>query len=375
MNVDMKSNNGLTWLIILLIFVIVYLLYNSDYSLDSVVDEVSDILDTGYDSVEEEEEEDSNIEMDEKAAYDPKSDEPYTVSVGNPKDITRCKKIPPVEQVEQIDFSYKTMYTPNSRGNVCNKGDIEDSALFPSLTNEKSLENADANGSIIMPAASFNGTEAPFVANCSFSKPSCSNSVTTLIPGELLIKESVEPGSTDGPKDTVEEFGNYYEGFTEGASCGGRAAVKDDEEPFTEGFIEGATAAAPTQSIDYYFTSWCGFSTKQTAVFIAKTTLTGTIMGNSLKVAVAVSVPLTMGTGTAARTFNLNLYQVDDGQAVPSTAKPNATQLSANVKKAQDAGVTAYPTLIFTKANNVSHTHSGYADATALSALVIKHLI
>ena len=105
MNVDMKSDNALTWLIILLIFVIVYLLYNSGYTIDTVVDEVSDILESGYDSVEDtdEEEEDSNIEMDEKAAYDPKSDEPYTVSIGTGKDITRCKKIPPVDQVEQIE--------------------------------------------------------------------------------------------------------------------------------------------------------------------------------------------------------------------------------------------------------------------------------
>ena len=370
MNVDMKSNNGLTWLIILLIFVIVYLLYNSDYSLDSVVDEVSDILDTGYDSVEdEEEEENSNIEMDEKAAYDPKSDEPYTVSVGTGKDITRCKKIPPVEQVEQIDFSYKPMYTPNSRGNVCNKGDIEDSALFPTLTNEKSLENADANGSIVTPAASFNGTEAPFVANCSFSKPSCANSVTTLIPGELLIKESVEPGSTDGPKDTVEEFGNYYEGFTEGASCGGRAAVKDDddEEPFTEGFIEGLEP-----SIDYYFTSWCGYSTKQTADFIANTSLTQTLVDNSLKKAAVVPQSLTMGT--PAKKFTITLYQVDKGKAPSAKAAPNADQVTANEKEAKKAGVTAYPTLIFTNASGTKYKHTGYADKATFDTLVKKYL-
>ena len=357
MNVDMKSNNGLTWLIILLIFVIVYLLYSSDYSLDSVVNEVSDILDTGYDSVEDtDEEEDSNIEMDEKAAYDPKSDEPYTVSVGNPKDITRCKKIPPVEQVEQIDFSYKTMYTPNSRGNVCNKGDIEDSALFPSLTNEKSLENADANGSIIMPTASYNGTEAPFVANCSFSKPSCANSVTTLIPGELLIKESVEPGSTDGPKDTVEEFSDYYEGFTEGASCGGRAAVKDDEEPFTEGFIEGLEG-----SIDYYFTSWCGYSTKQTAIFTGLGLSKSTVSGAAVKM-------------TKPKSFTLNLYQVDKGKAPTLSVAPTAAQVTANEKKAKNAGVTAYPTLIFTNASGTKYKHTGYADSEELLKLINSKL-
>ena len=296
MNVTMKSDDGLTWLIILLVFVIVYLLYNSDYSIYTVVDEVSDILDTGSDSSEESDE--KNIEIDEKAAYDPKSNDPYTVSVGNPKDITRCKKLPTVSQVEQIDFSYKPMYTPNSRGNVCNKGDIEESALFPTLTNEKALDNVDTEGNIVMPVASFDGTEAPFVANCTFSKPSCANSISTLIPGEILVKESVEPGSTEGPKDTVEGFENYYEGFIEGA-------------------VTQSTMGIPAKNTVFFIGSdSCAYTTDMKATLDAASDLTK------------------VGTDGKAWTYTNNNKKVIKIQYIDGETKPNNTE------------VDGYPTLV-----------------------------
>jgi thiol-disulfide isomerase/thioredoxin len=180
----------------------------------------------------------------------------YTVSVGNPKLITRCKPLPPVKQAEKLDFGFKPAYTPNSRGNVCEKGKIDDSALFPSLTDEKVLDNVNPDGNIIVPVSSFSGDEAPFAANCTFSKPDCSNQTTTLFPGEILIKESLPVGSTDAPTDTVENFVDYYEGF-EGCK------KKDEGFDNYEGFIEGATDDNTVECIMYY-TDWCGYS--QTAL-------------------------------------------------------------------------------------------------------------
>jgi thiol-disulfide isomerase/thioredoxin len=198
----------------------------------------------------------------------------YTVSVGNPKLITRCKPLPPVKQAEKLDFGFKPAYTPNSRGNVCEKGKIDDSALFPSLTDEKVLDNVNPDGNIIVPVSSFTGDEAPFAANCTFSKPDCSNQTTTLFPGEILIKESLPVGTTNAPTDTVENFVDYYEGF-EGCKKKGEGFVnyegfiegecnakkKDGGEGYDnyEGFIEGATDDNTVECIMYY-TDWCGYS-------------------------------------------------------------------------------------------------------------------
>ena len=188
-------------------------------------------------------------------------DEPYTVSVGSPKLITRCKPLPEVKQAEQLDFGFKSAYVPNSRGNICDKGKIDDAALFPSLTDEKQINNVTNNGTVIMPVSSFTGDEAPFSANCTFSKPDCKTQ-STLFPGELLMKESIPVGSTEAPTDTVESFHNYYEGFAEGASsCGGQKKAKEPYDNY-EGFIEGATNSTEPCTVVFYGVDWCGFCQK-----------------------------------------------------------------------------------------------------------------
>jgi len=167
-------------------------------------------------------------------------EDPYTVSVGNPKLITRCKPIPPVEKVEKIDFGFRPAYIPNSRGNVCEKGKVDDNILFPSLSNETVLENVTDEGETVVPFASFTGDEGLFSPNCSYSHPDCNNQQTTLFPGELLIKESVPVGTKElVSNDTVENFTNYYENFIE---------HQEDSSSDTE----------KTAKVTFYGAHWCG---------------------------------------------------------------------------------------------------------------------
>lgn len=226
---NISENNLLTGIIILLIGVLIYLFFFKE-------DQVNVIEDTPENTPED----------------------AYTVSVGNPKLITRCKPLPPINKAEIIDFGFKPAYTPNSRGNVCEKGKVDDNVLFPSLTNEKVLDNVNADGETIIPVSSFTGDEAPFAANCTFTKPDCSNQQTTLFPGEILIKESIPVGETEAPSDTVESFSNYYEGFIENTQCGNHKKTVEKYDNY-EGFVE---EYSDTATLTFYGADWCGHCQK-----------------------------------------------------------------------------------------------------------------
>ena len=233
MNMDMnmtKNNNFLTVIIILLLGVLIYLFFFKEEGIFSK----------------------SNTEDAENEDLPIQEEDLYTVSVGNPKLITRCKPLPPVNKVEKIDFGLKPAYTPNSRGNVCEKGKIDDNVLFPALSNENVLENITSDGETILPVSSYTGDEAPFSANCSFTKPDCSNQQTTLFPGEILVKESIPVGSNEAPVDTVESFDNYYEGF-ESSQCG---SYKKEEYDRYEGFTHDPDEK--TVELIFYGAEWCG---------------------------------------------------------------------------------------------------------------------
>jgi len=228
MDMNMDNNNFLTVIIILLLSVLIYLFFFKEEDIFSK----SKTDDT----------------VNEEAPI--QEEDLYTVSVGNPKLITRCKPLPPVNKVEKIDFGLKSAYTPNSRGNVCEKGKIDDSVMFPSLSNENVLENIASDGETILPVSSFTGDEAPFSANCSFTKPDCNNQQTTLFPGEILVKESIPVGSNEAPVDTVESFDNYYEGF-ESSQCGSYKKK--------EGF---SSDSGKTVELIFYGAEWCGYCKK-----------------------------------------------------------------------------------------------------------------
>ena len=234
MDMNMDNNNFLTVIIILLLGVLIYLFFFREENIFS-------------------KSKTENV-VNEEA---PRQEEDlYSVSVGNPKLITRCKPLPPVNKVEKIDFGLKAAYTPNSRGNVCEKGKIDDNVLFPALSNENVLENITSDGETIMPVSSYTGDEAPFSANCSFTKPECNNNNTTLFPGEILVKESIPVGSNEAPVDTVESFENCYEGF-ESLQCG--SSKKKEGYNNYEGF---SSDSGKTVDLIFYGAEWCGYCKK-----------------------------------------------------------------------------------------------------------------
>jgi len=214
MNTEMIStnlleDNVLSGIIIVLVIVLVYLFFFR---------EESEPTDESTDKVNESDDNENLLD----------SNDPYTVSVGNPKLITRCKPINSVtKNVEKIDYSFKPTYIPNSRGNVCDK-ELDSSALFPSMSDENVLENIDSEGSPVLPVSSFSGDEAPFVANCSFQTPDCTTN-TTMFPGEILMKEGIPVGSMEAPKETVENYVNYYEGYSDDIE-----GLEKDNEPEKE---------------------------------------------------------------------------------------------------------------------------------------------
>ena len=187
---NITEDNVLTLIIVLLVLVIIYL-YSQPGELDYIEDTLLD-------------DKDDNKVGDEYV-------DPYEVLVGMKQDLTRCKPLAPLKAVNPSGYGFKSMWTPNSRGNVCDKEDIESAAVFPSLSEEA------ASNSLVQPAIDYSANDAPFVANCSFAGTQCNNNVSTFFPGELLMQEKTEEESNDSklPAGPVESFVNYYEGFIE----------------------------------------------------------------------------------------------------------------------------------------------------------------
>ena len=190
----------------------------------------------------------TNVSTDTKDIYD---DNYYSVPIGNPELITRCKKLPPVKKIPFMDFGYNPLYIPNSRGNVCDK-DLSNESVFPSLSSYKLSSDTP-----VVPVSSFSGNEGLFTAKCNETNFNCDDLDAPFFPGELLIKEN-KSDPEDVNKNVIEGF--VSEGFVEGAgSCGG----KPKEEESFEGYegLEGLEHGDKC-SVDLYYTEWCGYSTK-----------------------------------------------------------------------------------------------------------------
>ena len=187
----------------------------------------------------------TNVSTGTKDIYD---DNYYSVPIGNPELITRCKKLPPVKKIPFMDFGYNPLYIPNSRGNVCDK-DLSNESVFPSLSSYKLSSDTP-----VVPVSSFSGNEGLFTAKCNETNFNCDDLDAPFFPGELLIKEN-KSDPEDVNKNVIEGF--VSEGFVEGAgSCGG----KPKEEESFEG-LEGLEHDDKC-SVDLYYTEWCGYSTK-----------------------------------------------------------------------------------------------------------------
>jgi glutaredoxin len=190
----------------------------------------------------------TNVSTGNKDIYD---DNYYSVPIGNPELITRCKKLPPVKKIPFMDFGYNPLYIPNSRGNVCDK-DLSNESVFPSLSSYKLSSDTP-----VVPVSSFSGNEGLFTAKCNETNFNCDDLDAPFFPGELLIKEN-KSDPEDVNKNVIEGF--VSEGFVEGAgSCGG----KPKEEESFEGYegLEGLEHGDKC-SVDLYYTEWCGYSTK-----------------------------------------------------------------------------------------------------------------
>jgi glutaredoxin len=190
----------------------------------------------------------TNVSTGTKDIYD---DNYYSVPIGNPELITRCKKLPPVKKIPFMDFGYNPLYIPNSRGNVCDK-DLSNESVFPSLSSYKLSSDTP-----VVPVSSFSGNEGLFTAKCNETNFNCDDLDAPFFPGELLIKEN-KSDPEDVNKNVIEGF--VSEGFVEGAgSCGG----KPKEEESFEGYegLEGLEHGDKC-SVDLYYTEWCGYSTK-----------------------------------------------------------------------------------------------------------------
>jgi glutaredoxin len=191
----------------------------------------------------------TNVSTDTKDIYD---DKYYSVPIGNPELITRCKKLPPVKKIPYADFGFDPLYIPNSRGNVCDK-DLSNESVFPSLSSYKLSSDTP-----VVPVSSFSGNEGLFTAKCNETNFNCDDLDSPFFPGELLIKEN-KNDPEDVNKNVIEGF--VSEGFIEGAgSCGGG---KPKEEETFEGYegLEGLEQGDKC-SVELYYTEWCGYSTK-----------------------------------------------------------------------------------------------------------------
>jgi len=188
----------------------------------------------------------------------------YSLPIGNPELITRCKKLPPVKKIPFTDFGFDALYIPNSRGNVCDK-DLSNETVFPSLSSYKLFSDTP-----VVPVSSFSGNEGLFTAKCDETNFNCDDLDAPFFPGELLIKEN-KSDPEDVSKNLIEGF--VSEGFVEGAgSCGGKPKEEESFEGFEgqcgkpkeetfEGFVEGLEQGDKC-SVDLYYTTWCGYSTK-----------------------------------------------------------------------------------------------------------------
>ena len=207
----------------------------------------------------------TNVSTGTKDIYD---DKYYSLPIGNPELITRCKKLPPVKKIPFTDFGFDALYIPNSRGNVCDK-DLSNESVFPSLSSYKLSSDTP-----VVPVSSFTGNEGLFTAKCNETNFNCDDQSTPFFPGELLIKEN-KNDPEDVHKNVIEGFVSEgfiegagscggkpkekesFEGFEEGSSCGG----KPKEEETFEGFVEGLDQDDRC-TVDLYYTDWCGYSTK-----------------------------------------------------------------------------------------------------------------
>ena len=208
----------------------------------------------------------TNVSTDTKDIYD---DKYYSLPIGNPELITRCKKLPSIKKIPYADFGFNSLYIPNSRGNVCDQ-DLSNETVFPSLSSYKLSSDTP-----VVPVSSFSGQEGLFTAKCNETNFNCDDQSTPFFPGELLIKEN-ENDPEDVHKNVIEGF--VSEGFIEGAgSCGGGKPKKKDT---VEGFVEGAGSCGgkpkeetvegyeeleglgKTCTVELYYTDWCGYSTK-----------------------------------------------------------------------------------------------------------------
>jgi len=202
----------------------------------------------------------TNVSTDTKDIYD---DKYYSLPIGNPELITRCKKLPSVNKIPFTDFGFKSLYIPNSRGNVCDK-DLSHETVFPSLSSYKLSSDTP-----VVPVSSFSGKEGLFTAKCNETNFNCDDLSTPFFPGELLIEEN-KNDPEDVHKNVIEGFVSEgagscggkpkkeesFEGFQEGSSCGG----KPKEETF-EGYEEGLDEGDKC-TVELYYTDWCGYSTK-----------------------------------------------------------------------------------------------------------------
>ena len=211
---NITEDNVLTLIIVLLVLVIIYL-YSQPGELDYIEDTLLD-------------DKDDNEVGDEYV-------DPYEVLVGMKQDLTRCKPLTPLKAVNPSGYGFKSMWTPNSRGNVCDKEDIESAAVFPSLSEE------EASNSLVQPSIDYNTNDAPFDPNCSFAGTQCNNNVSTFFPGELLMQEKTEESNDSKvPAGPVESFVNYYEGFIE--------HNENKQEPKVKAML--------------FYADWCGHCTE-----------------------------------------------------------------------------------------------------------------
>jgi thiol-disulfide isomerase/thioredoxin len=193
------SKNVTTLIVILFVCGLLYIIYNNLQEQDPPV--LSEIIDR-------------DVDVDDVSKYNPKSNDPYTVSIGNSsKHITRCKPIPPVEQVPIIDFDYDNMDTPNSRGNTC-KYKLGEKYIFSNMTTYDNFMNTDTDKSKVYPVTSTDETVSEFNGLCYYKSKGCNKDNETSYPGQLLIDENVE--STNRAELQVLESYEKYDDFVEG---------------------------------------------------------------------------------------------------------------------------------------------------------------
>jgi len=189
------SKNVTTLVVILFVCGLLYIIYNNQQDKQSQV--LSKIIDR---------------DTEDEPEYNPKSDEPYTVSIGNSsKHITRCKPIPPVEQLPILDFGYDNLEVPNSRGNTC-KYKLGDKYIFSNMSTYDNFLNTDK--SKVYPITSTGETVAEFNGSCYYKSQGCNKENETSYPGQLLVDENIE--NTNREKIQILESYEKYDDFVEG---------------------------------------------------------------------------------------------------------------------------------------------------------------